>query len=166
MPLAPLVYVMGPSGAGKDSLLRFARTRVAGIHPIAFAHRYITRPPTPGDENHIALSEPEFDLRRSRGLFAMDWRAHGLRYGIGIEIDLWRKAGFVVVVSGSRAHFAVSLETSENVVPVLITATASMAKRCASGFSRPKSCQPRIRGSSRSTTQGRSSTPAMRLPIS
>ena len=38
-----LIYVMGPSGAGKDSLLGYARERLAE-QPLVFAHRYITRP--------------------------------------------------------------------------------------------------------------------------
>lgn len=122
---APIIYVMGPSGAGKDSVLRYARERVGGRHPIVFAHRYITRPPTPDDENHIALSEPEFDLRHARGLFAMSWTAHGLRYGIGAEIAPWREAGLVVVVSGSRSHFQQALGSAADVIPVVITASAT-----------------------------------------
>jgi ribose 1,5-bisphosphokinase len=119
---APIIYVMGPSGAGKDSVLRYARKRVGGRHPVVFAHRYITRPPTPDDENHIALSETEFDLRHARGLFAMSWTAHGLRYGIGAEIAPWREAGLVVVVSGSRDHFQQALGSAADVIPVVVTA--------------------------------------------
>ena len=58
----PLVYVMGPSGAGKDTLLRAARARLEG-GDVFFAHRYITRDPVPGDENFIALSPAEFEAR-------------------------------------------------------------------------------------------------------
>ena len=43
-----LVYVMGPSGAGKDSLLSFARSALAD-EPVVFAHRYITRPAGQGE---------------------------------------------------------------------------------------------------------------------
>lgn len=125
-----LVYVMGPSGAGKDSVLREARSRIDGRHPVAFTHRYITRPPTAGDENHVALTVAEFELRRARGLFAMWWKAHGLLYGIGIEIEQWQQAGLVVVVSGSREHFLGNLATACDVVPVLITTdTATLARR-------------------------------------
>ena len=49
-----LVYVMGPSGAGKDSVLERARAMLSADQPIAFAHRYITRPPDIGGENHVA----------------------------------------------------------------------------------------------------------------
>jgi ribose 1,5-bisphosphokinase len=124
MSKAPLVYVMGPSGAGKDTLLRFARAQIGGSHTIAFAHRYITRLSTTNDENHIALSVPEFELRRAKRLFAMSWIAHGLRYGIGIEIEIWRNAGLTVVVNGSRAHFTEHFSDGGDVLPVLVTANA------------------------------------------
>src|SRR5260221_12325862 len=96
---------MGPSGAGKDSVLQFARAALSADERFAFAHRYITRPPDAGGENHVSLSEPEFETRRVAGLFTFHWHAHGFRYGIGIEIEAWRRAGFLVVVSGSRQHF-------------------------------------------------------------
>lgn len=128
MAAPPLIYVVGPSGAGKDSILRYARRRLDG-QPVAFAHRYITRPPVPGDENHVALTVAEFRLRKSRNLFAMDWDAHGLLYAIGIEAETWRKAGLVVVVSGSRAHFNRHMATAEHVIPVLVTCEAAILAR-------------------------------------
>ena len=82
-----------------------ARGRCCSIDaPIAFAHRYITRPADAGGENHVALSRAEFALRRAHGLFAFHWQAHGNDYGIGREIQAWRAAGLTVVVSGSREH--------------------------------------------------------------
>jgi ribose 1,5-bisphosphokinase PhnN len=56
-----LIYVMGPSGAGKDSLLGFARDRLKA-EPILFAHRYITRPSGNG-EAHVELTVEEFEVR-------------------------------------------------------------------------------------------------------
>ena len=38
-----LIYVIGPSGSGKDSLMQYARKHCPG-NEAAFAHRYITRP--------------------------------------------------------------------------------------------------------------------------
>ncbi|MDR3399942.1 MAG: phosphonate metabolism protein/1,5-bisphosphokinase (PRPP-forming) PhnN [Pandoraea sp.] len=103
---ARLFYVMGPSGAGKDSLLAYARGQIgtasAGGTPVLFAHRYITRAPSEG-ENHIALSHAEFAARHSLGCFSLDWASHDCRYGIGIEIDAWLAAGANVVINGSRA---------------------------------------------------------------
>lgn len=121
----PLLYVMGPSGAGKDTLLRHARQRFDG-GDIVFAHRYITRDPVAGDENFIALTRGEFDARARSGLFAFHWQAHGVRYGIGVEIDVWRAAGAMVVVSGSRAHFQAALADDSSVIPILVTASADI----------------------------------------
>jgi ribose 1,5-bisphosphokinase len=102
-----LIYVMGPSGAGKDSLLSYARERVGA--EVMFAHRYITRAVADG-ENHIALTHEEFNSRLSYGLFAMHWDSLGLRYGIGIELDAWLARGMPVVVNGSRQHAPSALE--------------------------------------------------------
>ena len=96
--------------------------------PIAFAHRYITRPADTGGENHVALSAAEFALRRAHGLFAFHWHAHGNDYGIGHEIHAWRHAGLAVVVSGSREHFRTMDGIDEATVPVLITAPAERLK--------------------------------------
>ncbi len=123
---APLVYVMGPSGAGKDSVLDRARTMLSVDAPIAFAHRYITRPADSGGENHVSLSRAEFALRRAHGLFAFHWQAHGNDYGIGREIEAWRGAGLTVVVSGSREHYekmaGSDAGNDSGLHPVLITA--------------------------------------------
>jgi ribose 1,5-bisphosphokinase len=122
--MGPLVYVMGPSGAGKDSVLTRARALLPGAAPVFFAHRYITRPADVGGENHVALTEAEFLLRRDHGLFAFDWEAHGNRYAIGSEIQSWRNAGLTVVVSGSREHFLKVNGLDADTHPVLITAPA------------------------------------------
>ena len=54
-----LVYVMGASGSGKDSLLQALRPRLRGV-PVAFARRYITRPLSAKGERHIAVSPERF----------------------------------------------------------------------------------------------------------
>jgi ribose 1,5-bisphosphokinase len=124
--MLPLVYVMGPSGAGKDSVLAGIRAALGPEEKIAVAHRYITRPNLAGDEGHVALTSAEFSGRASAGLFAFRWSAHGCSYGIGIEVEAWRRAGFLVVISGSRAHFAT---IREDVIPVLITAETHVLKQ-------------------------------------
>ena len=103
-----LIYVMGPSGAGKDSLLGFARERVVG-EPILFAHRYITRASGNG-EDHVELTLEEFEVRSTLGLFALEWSSHGLRYGIGIELDAWLERDCTVVINGSREHLQQTLK--------------------------------------------------------
>ncbi len=99
-----VIWLMGPSGSGKDSLLSALRQREHA--QLLVAHRYITRPANAGSENHIALSEQEFFTRAGQNLLALSWHANGFYYGVGIEIDLWLHAGFDVLVNGSRAHLA------------------------------------------------------------
>ncbi len=115
-----LVYVMGPSGAGKDSLIAYARRYVAELQHVAFAHRYITRPAIAGGENHIELSRAEFAVRRQAGCFALEWHTHGNEYGLGREIDLWLDTGLCVVANGSRVHFAAAVKRYPNLLPVLV----------------------------------------------
>lgn len=102
--MGKLIYLMGPSGSGKDSLLHALRERHQ--EHILVAHRYITRPADAGGENHVALTPREFAQRRQHGLFALDWQANGHRYGIGIEIEAWLLHGMDVIVNGSRANLA------------------------------------------------------------
>ncbi|ALL68981.1 ATP-binding protein PhnN [Paraburkholderia caribensis MBA4] len=115
-----LIYVVGPSGAGKDSLLHFAREHVAGTS-VVFAHRYITRE-TGHNENHISLTHEEFEARSAQGLFALEWSSHELHYGIGIEIDAWLARGCTVVVNGSRAYLSRALKRYQHLEVVHIHA--------------------------------------------
>ncbi|MDR0997153.1 MAG: phosphonate metabolism protein/1,5-bisphosphokinase (PRPP-forming) PhnN [Zoogloeaceae bacterium] len=102
--MAELLYLVGASGSGKDSIMRHARQHLAHEPGIVFAHRYITRAADAGGENHIALTPLEFEARRALGLFALDWASNGHCYGIGIEIDAWLARGATVLVNGSREH--------------------------------------------------------------
>ena len=120
---AKLIYVMGPSGAGKDSVIQYARGKLGAAYPVLFAHRYITRPLGEDIENYVALTRDEFAQRRNGGLFAFDWEAYGLGYGIGGEIRAWQNAGFNVVVDGSRDHFMRHASALRDAVPILITAS-------------------------------------------
>lgn len=73
-----LVLVVGPSGAGKDTLLNAARDAFRDDPRVHFVRRVITRPADPEGENHEPVTETEFAVRD----FALSWSAHGLRYGI------------------------------------------------------------------------------------
>jgi ribose 1,5-bisphosphokinase len=101
---APLIYVVGASGSGKDSLMQYCRTRLSGSSAVHFAHRYITRAAHAGGENHIQLSQEEFAARVHAGLFALHWSSNGHSYGVGIEIDHWLEKGIGAVVNGSREY--------------------------------------------------------------
>jgi len=115
-----LIYVMGASGSGKDSLMRYAREKLARHPNIVFAHRYITRPADAGGENHVSLSPDEFASRAAAGLFALHWQSHGHHYGIGIEINQWLANGATVIVNGSREYLPHVVSRYGDVVPLLI----------------------------------------------
>ena len=101
-----LILVVGPSGAGKDTLLNAARSALAGDAGFRFVRRVITRPPDPAGEDHESVSHEQFMTRR----FALQWQAHGLRYGIpaGIAGDL--AAGAAVVANVSRSVIAAAAQ--------------------------------------------------------
>ena len=70
------IFVCGPSGAGKDSVIASARQTLGARADIVFARRMITRGTKAGSD-HEAVDEAEFSfLRECRGL-AWHWEAHG-----------------------------------------------------------------------------------------
>lgn len=77
-----LFLVVGPSGAGKDTLIGFAKQRLCNDRQFHFARRVITRVEHAGGEEHLAVSESEFRALSSAGGFMLEWEAHGLSYGI------------------------------------------------------------------------------------
>jgi ribose 1,5-bisphosphokinase len=101
-PLTPgrLIAVVGPSGAGKDTLLAGALARRPGL---VLVRRVITRPEEAGGEPFEGVSLVEFEARKARGAFALHWVAHGMSYGIPAGIHAQITAGQTVLFNGSRA---------------------------------------------------------------
>ena len=101
-----LILIVGPSGAGKDTLMNGARAALADDARFRFVRRVITRPGDMGEEAHESVTEQAFELRREAGDFALTWRAHGLHYGIPADISVDLARGRVVIVNVSRAVVA------------------------------------------------------------
>jgi len=97
-----LIAVVGPSGAGKDSVLRGWRASLGPAAP-AVARRMITRPPD-DSESHEPVTPGDFAGLRGRGLLATWWHAHGLDYGVRRSELAPLAEGRWVVLNGSRAH--------------------------------------------------------------
>jgi len=118
--MAELYYLVGPSGVGKDSLLRALQNsdRIKGLR---VARRYITRAPIAGAETNIELSPVEYERRQRSGDFLFAWDSHGYRYAIDRNILDWLNAGDDVVVNGSRAYLGKALNIYPRLVPVWMT---------------------------------------------
>lgn len=114
-----LVAVVGPSGAGKDTLLAGAVAQRPGL---IWARRVITRPEEAGGEPFEGVSLVEFEARKARGAFALHWVAHGLSYGIPASILPQLQAGQVVLFNGSRAVLPRAAALFPDLAVVLITA--------------------------------------------
>lgn len=125
--MARVIYLMGPSGAGKDSLIEAARERLQA-RGCRVARRVITRSAEAVGEDAIAVSFEEFEKRLQAGDFAMSWRANGLAYGISREIDEWLAAGYQVLVNGSRGYLGEARKRYPDLQPILLVVDAAVLK--------------------------------------
>jgi ribose 1,5-bisphosphokinase len=116
-----LILVVGPSGAGKDTLLGFAKAACAEDAEIVFPRRVVTREASSSEDN-IALTPDEFREALARGDFAMHWEAHGHSYGLPQAIDDDIRAGRSVIVNVSRTVIEAARRAYSNVVVIAITA--------------------------------------------
>lgn len=116
------VFVVGPSGAGKDTVLTYARDRLASDDRFAFVRRVVTRPAGHW-ENHDTLSDAEFSEKDADGGFALTWSAHGLRYGVPTDLMRSLRDGCIVVCNGSRAAIPDALAVFASMKIVLVTAS-------------------------------------------
>ena len=127
-----LVVVVGPSGVGKDSLMDIARRHFSGRDDVRFVRRTITRPTDTGGEDHDAASPEAFDRLVASGAFAVSWKAHGLGYGIPLDVREDLARGRTLIVNGSRSALASVRAAFPDLVVVNVTARADvLAKRLA-----------------------------------
>jgi ribose 1,5-bisphosphokinase len=116
-----LVLVVGPSGAGKDTLLNEARAACAGDGGISFVRRSVTREASSA-EDHASFSDAEFKQALADGAFSFWWEAHGLKYGVPVSIEADLAAGLTVVCNASRNIIAKLRERYARCCVVVITA--------------------------------------------
>lgn len=123
-----LIYLMGPSGAGKDSLIGAAR-EILSARGCRIARRVITRSSTRGEEGAQCVSATRFAQLERAGAFAMSWRAHGMAYGIPTQIDDWLAAGWYVLVNGSRSYWPEALRRYPRAQGVLLSVDREELRR-------------------------------------
>jgi ribose 1,5-bisphosphokinase len=126
-----LILVVGPSGAGKDTLLGQARAACADDSGIVFPRRVVTREASSFEDNE-QLSLDAFRHARSQGNFAVDWEAHGHCYALSRAIDDDIRARRTVVANVSRTVVEALRRAYADVVVILVTAPAEiLAERLA-----------------------------------
>jgi ribose 1,5-bisphosphokinase len=116
-----LILVVGPSGAGKDTLIGLARDAFAFDPRVVFPRRLVTRP-VGAFEDHDTFTEDDFLAGHAAGLYPLAWRAHGLCYALPPSVTDAVRQGSVVVANVSRAVLAAARERFANVSVILVSA--------------------------------------------
>jgi ribose 1,5-bisphosphokinase len=116
-----LILVVGPSGVGKDTILRRARQALREDDRFWFPRRVVTRQADDSEDHETATPEA-FAAAEARGAYALTWRAHGLSYGAPAEIAREITAGRVVVLNGSREIVGEARRRFSGAKAALITA--------------------------------------------
>lgn len=140
------VAVVGPSGAGKDTLLALAAEDLAKTPGIVFARRIVTRDAIAAIEDHDVMSPADFAAAEGSGAFCLSWRAHGLAYGLPAYLTTALTEGTLVVANVSRRVLAQAGERFARLAIVEITAPPAVlvARIAARGRETPEEISARI----------------------
>jgi ribose 1,5-bisphosphokinase len=116
-----LILVVGPSGAGKDTLIGLAQAACGDDGTIVFPRRVVTREASDSEDNeHVSLDA--FQQARSKDEFAVHWEAHGHCYALPRAIDDELRGGRTVVANVSRTVVDAVRRAYAEVTVVSITA--------------------------------------------
>lgn len=120
------IAVVGPSGAGKDSVMEGLCVARADLHRV---RRVITREANAGGEDFEAVSERQFASRVARGDFALHWPAHGLFYGIPKDTHSILAQGQDALANLSRGMLGAAAQEFDALVVLHLTASPDILAR-------------------------------------
>jgi len=124
-----LFLIVGQSGAGKDTLITWLRERRAD-HSILYVRRTVTRAADGGFEDHGTMDRAAFARAEAAGAFTAVWNAHGLHYGLPIDLRRHLADGGVAIANGSRQALPTLRRQLQNMVVVhLQVAPDELARR-------------------------------------
>ena len=138
-----LVLVVGPSGAGKDTLINAAKFTFAGDTRFHFVRRIVTRASSQWEE-HDTLDEAAFLSQLAEGEFCLHWHAHGLYYGIPKIVESWLQVGDTVVFNCSRTAISEARAKYRSVSVVRVTASPSVLAARLAGRARDSNVSSRL----------------------
>lgn len=120
------VAIVGPSGAGKDTIINAVHKLIGGNSRFLFIRRTITRKAS--DEDNIGVTEAEFNELRKKGAFSLDWFAHGIHYGLPNNIKAAVENGKIVIANISRECVEEANQLFGRVFVVEINATIEILR--------------------------------------
>lgn len=120
-----LIYVVGPSGSGKDSIIQ----ALAQEAEVTVMRRVITREPDSIGEDAESVDIETFDQMEADGAFSMSWRANGLSYGIPLSLDERLNEGRVVIVNGSRKYCETLTQRYPQAIVALVTVDPTLLRQ-------------------------------------
>lgn len=132
-----LILVVGPSGSGKDTLLRGLKKQFNGNNCLDFVRRYITRPPDSNEDNYY-VDRNCFKILKHNDFFISDWKAHGNEYGIPRNALAAGNGIQRRLCSISRDAIADFEDVYDNVIVLQITASQDVLRQRLMGRGREK----------------------------
>ena len=127
-----LALVVGPSGAGKDTLIAAARDALARDQRFLFCRRIVTHTAIAAVEDHDSMANAAFIDAEQAGRFFLSWHAHGLRYALPMTMTDALRDDRIVIANVSRAVIDAAEARAAHVVVYSVTAPPEvLAKRLA-----------------------------------
>ncbi len=123
-----VILVVGPSGSGKDTLLRGAMQHFYANSRIHFVKRYITRKPDTNEDNYY-LDREAFTLLEGAGFFISTWQAHNNCYGIAHHCISACHKDATLVCSVSRSVIRDFEIQCDNCTTIFVTAAIEVLKK-------------------------------------
>lgn len=120
---ARFIAVVGPSGAGKDSVMAGICAARPELHLV---RRVITRDANAVGEAFDAVTDYTFAAQVAEGEFALHWTAHGLSYGIPASVHRVLAKGQDALANLSRGMLQTAAQEFDTLSVLHITASPAI----------------------------------------